>query len=217
MYDTQKGIMNTIESLEWRYATKKFDPTQKLSSDQLETIKKAFNLTATSYGLQALNLVIVNNTELREKLVEFSYNQKQVVDASHLCIICYPTNFDEKDIKKYFALVQKTRNTPEEVIQPFRDFLIADFENKTKEEKDIYFAKQAYIALGNLLTVCAIEKIDACPMEGFMSNKYDEVLGLSHKGLRSVLVLPIGYRAKDDYMAKEKKVRKPLSESIIEI
>lgn len=209
--------MNIIESLEWRYATKKFDPAKKLTSEQLETIKKAFNLTATSYGLQALSLVIVTNQELKEQLVEFSYNQRQVADASQLCVICYPTDFDGKDVKEYFDLVQEIRNTPEEVIQSFRDFLINDFNNKSTEVKDAYFAKQAYIALGNLLTVCAVEKIDSCPMEGFVPAKYDEILGLTNKGLKSVLALPIGYRADDDYMAKEKKVRKPLSESIIEI
>lgn len=209
--------MNIIESLEWRYATKKFDSSKKLTSKQLETIKKAFNLTATSYGLQALSLVIVTHQELKEQLVEYSYNQRQVADASHLCVICYPTDFDGKDVKKYFDLVQEIRNTPEEVIQSFRDYLIKDFNAKSTEVKDAYFAKQAYIALGNLLTVCAVEKIDSCPMEGFAPAKYDEILGLTAKGLKSVLVLPIGYRAEDDFMAKEKKVRKPLSESIIEI
>ncbi|MGY6650394.1 NAD(P)H-dependent oxidoreductase [Wenyingzhuangia sp. IMCC45574] len=209
--------MNIIESLQWRYATKKFDSSKKLTPQQIQLLKEAFNLTATSYGLQAINLVIVNTQELREQLVAHTFNQKQVVDASHLLVICHPVKFDGKDVKKYFDLVQEVRNTPEEVIQPFRDFLIKEFDTKSDEEKHKSFSKQAYIALGNLLNVCALEKIDACPMEGFIPAKYDEVLGLDKKGLKSVLVLPVGYRAEDDYMSKEKKVRKPLSESIIEM
>ncbi|MDO6802131.1 NAD(P)H-dependent oxidoreductase [Wenyingzhuangia sp. 1_MG-2023] len=209
--------MNIIESLQWRYATKKFDPTKKISSTQLQTLKEAFNLTATSYGLQALNLVVVKNTDLREQLLEASFNQKQVIDASHLLVICYPINFDSNNVNEYFELVQQIRNTPEEVLKPFKDFLIHEFETKSTEDKNIYFTKQAYIALGNLLTTCAVEKIDACPMEGFIPSKYDEILGLTEKGLTSVLVLPVGFRAEDDFMAKEKKVRKPLSKTIIEL
>lgn len=209
--------MNIIESLQWRYATKKFDTTKKLNPQQIHLLKEAFNLTATSYGLQALNLVIVSTQELKEQLVEHSFNQRQVADASHLLVICHPVDFDGKDVKKYFDLVQEIRNTPEEVLAPFRDFLMKEFDNKSTEDKHKSFGKQAYIALGNLLNVCALEKIDACPMEGFIPTKYDEVLGLTEKGLKSVLALPVGFRAEDDYMAKEKKVRKPLSESIIEI
>lgn len=209
--------MNIIESLQWRYATKKFDASKKLSSTQLQTLKEAFNLTATSYGLQALSLVIVENTEIREQLVAHSFNQRQVADASHLLVICYPIDYNGKDVAKYFDLIQDVRNTPEETIKPFKEFLINDFDTKTTESKHNSFIKQTYIALGNLLNVCAIEKIDSCPMEGFIPSKYDEVLGLETKNLKSALLLPVGFRADDDYMSKEKKVRKPLSETIIEI
>ena len=209
--------MNIIESLKWRYATKKFDATKKVTAQQLQLLKEAFNLTATSYGLQALSLVIVENKELREQLVEHSFNQRQVVDASHLFVICYPENYDGKDVATYFERIVSERNTPEETIKPFRDFLINDFNTKSTEEKHTSFNKQTYIALGNLLTVCALEKIDSCPMEGFIPSKIDEVLDLKSKNLKSALLLPIGFRADDDYMSKEKKVRKPLSEIIIEI
>lgn len=209
--------MNIIESLNWRYATKKFDASKKLSKEQLQLLKEAFNLTATSYGLQALSLVIVENKELREKLVEHSFNQRQVADASHLFVICYPENFDGQDVAKYFERIVSERNTPEETIQPFRDFLIDDFNKKSTKDKHTSFNKQTYIALGNLLTVCALEKIDSCPMEGFIPSKIDEILELKSKNLKSALLLPVGYRAEDDFMATEKKVRKPLSEIIIEI
>lgn len=209
--------MNIIDSLKWRYATKKFDPTKKLSSSQLQTLKEAFNLTATSYGLQALSLVIVKNSDIRETLVPHCFGQQQVVDASHLLVLCYPEHFDGKDVTNYFNRVIAERNTPEETIKPFKDFLINEFDTKSTQDKHNSFAKQTYIALGNLLTVCAFEKIDSCPMEGFIPAKVDEVLDLKAKNLKSALLLPVGFRAEDDFMAKEKKVRKPLSESIIEI
>ncbi|NJB82400.1 NAD(P)H-dependent oxidoreductase [Wenyingzhuangia aestuarii] len=209
--------MNIIESLQWRYATKKFDSTKKLSKEQLQVIKEAFNLTATSYGLQALSLVIVENQNLREQLVPHAFNQRQVADASHLLVLCYPDHFDGKDVANYFDRIVSERKTPEETIKPFRDFLINDFDSKSTKDKHASFAKQTYIALGNLLTVCALEKIDSCPMEGFVPSKVDEVLDLASKNLKSALLLPVGFRAEDDFMAKEKKVRKPLSEIIIEI
>ena len=209
--------MNIIESLQWRYATKKFDSTKKLSKEQLQTIKEAFNLTATSYGLQALSLVIVENPKLREELLPHAFNQKQVTDASHLLVLCYPDVFDGTNVENYFNLVKKERNTPDDVLKPFRNFLINDFDNKSEVDKHDSFKKQTYIALGNLMTVCALEKIDSCPMEGFNPSKFDEVLNLKTKNLKSALLLPIGFRAHDDFMAKEKKVRKPLSEIIIEI
>lgn len=209
--------MNIIESLEWRYATKKFDKTKKLSDEQLQTIKKAFNLTATSYGLQTLSLVIVQNNNIRQELLPHAFNQKQIVDASHLLVLCYPNNFDASNVADYFNRVKKERNTPDEILKPFRDFLMNDFDNKSNIEKHKSFINQTYIALGNLLTVCALEKIDACPMEGFNPSKFDEVLKLNDKNLKSALLLPVGFRADDDFMAKEKKVRKSLSEIIIEI
>ena len=209
--------MNIIESLKWRYATKKFDANKKLSTAQLQLLKEAFNLTATSYGLQTISLVIVENKDLRAQLLPNCYNQQQVVDASHLLVICYPDHFDGKDVAKYFKRVVDKRNTPEETIKPFRDFLIKDFDKKSIENKHNAFIKQAYIALGNLLTVCALEKIDSCPMEGFIPDRVDETLDLKSKNLKSALLLPVGFRADDDFMAKEKKVRKSLSEIIIEI
>ncbi|MGY5354632.1 NAD(P)H-dependent oxidoreductase [Wenyingzhuangia sp. IMCC45467] len=209
--------MNIIESLEWRYATKKFDNTKKLSKQQLQTIKEAFNLTATSYGLQTLSLVIIENKEIREELLPFAFNQKQVTEASHLLVLCYPDAFDGANVEEYFNRVKQQRNTPDEILKPFRDFLMNDFDSKSEVDKHKAFINQTYIALGNLLTVCALEKIDACPMEGFNPAKFDEILKLNDKNLKSALLLPVGFRAKDDFMAKEKKVRKTLSEIIIEI
>lgn len=207
--------MDIIESLEWRYATKKFDNTKLLSQDKIDTLSKAFNLTATSYGLQPLRLVIIQNKELQRELTAFSWNQQQIADASHILVICVEKNLDEKYINSYFEKVKKIRNTSEEILNPFKEQLISSFSTKSYEEIGNWAAKQAYIALGNLLTVCALEEIDSCPMEGFLPEKYDEILALNDKGLQSVLVLPVGYRASDDMFAGFKKVRRTLEETII--
>ncbi|MUP41209.1 NAD(P)H-dependent oxidoreductase [Christiangramia aestuarii] len=209
--------MSNIKALNWRYATKKFDESKILSEDKIEVLKKAFNLTATSYGLQPLKMLIISNKELQSKLRDFSYNQQQVNTASHVLVICIEDKVDEEFITNYFKRVKHVRETPEEIIKPFHEFLVNDFKTKAEEEIHAWATNQAYLALGTLLTVCASEEIDACPMEGFEPEKYDEFLSLPDKNLRSVLVLPVGYRAEDDEFSKFKKVRRPLDEVIIEI
>lgn len=209
--------MNINESLEWRYATKKFDPSKKLSKQQVETLKKAFNLTPTSFGLQPIKMIVISNKELQEKFVEHSYFQRQVADASHLLVLCIEKDTTTEDINAYFDLEKEIRNVDEEVVADFRKQLIGMYENNTLEEKQLSAIYQTYIVLGNLMTVCAIEKIDACPLEGFVPEKVDELLNLKSLNLKSVLLLPVGYRASDDVMNGIKKVRKPMSETIIEI
>ncbi|WP_438973077.1 nitroreductase family protein [Polaribacter sp.] len=207
--------MNTIESLQWRYAVKKFDSDKFLDDTQINTLKEAFNLTATSYGLQPITLAVIKNKKIQKELLAHSYNQAQVVDASHLLVICIPKEYHTEEVHKYFDLVQKTRKTEDRILQPFKNFLTAEIDKKPQEELLKWSKNQAYLALGNLLTVCAIEKIDACPMEGFIPKKYDEVLGLANKNLTAVLALPVGYRANDDFMKDLKKVRKNIKDSIM--
>lgn len=209
--------MNIIESLEWRYATKKFDASKTLSEDKLDTLKEAFNLTATSFGLQTIKMVIVKNKEVRKGLVEHAFFQKQVVDASHLLVICIQDNIVSEDVELHFQNVKEIRNTPDSILKPFKADLNKLMEDKTVEERREWSINQAYIALGNLMTVCAVEEIDACPMEGFVPAKFDEVLELETLHLKSVLLLPIGYRASDDMFADLKKVRKELNHAVIEI
>ncbi|MDB4168351.1 nitroreductase family protein, partial [Polaribacter sp.] len=129
--------MNTIESLQWRYATKKFDTTKKLSNTQISTLKEAFNLTATSYGLQPIKLVVIQNKKIQEKLVSASWNQQQIIQASHVLVICIQKDFTSKAVENYFDLVKKTRNTPDEVLSSFRSFLVAEIDKKTPEELNI--------------------------------------------------------------------------------
>jgi len=208
--------MNIIEKLQWRYATKKFNDKVLIDSKKIDIIKEAFNLTATSYGMQPITLLVIQDKALQKELIKHSKNQEQVGQASHLLVFCI-SNITEGTITEYFDRVKIIRDTPEEILNPFKDYLIDSFLQKTPEEIKDYCIKQAYLAMGNLLTVCAIESIDACPMEGFEPSAYDEVLSLKEKGLHSVLVMPIGYRAKDDMFADLKKVRKKTSNSVIEI
>lgn len=209
--------MNCIDSLQWRYAVKKFDEKKTLSKNKISTLKEAFNLTATSYGLQPVKLVILQNKEIQKSLVAHSWNQPQVAQASHLLVFCIPKEYSIGEVENYFKLVKKIRNTPDKILNPFKKFLTEDIEKKTKEELFLWNKNQAYLAMGNLLTVCAIEQIDSCPMEGFISKKYDEILGLDKQNLTSVLVMPIGFRAEDCYMKDLKKVRKKIDNVIIEI
>jgi nitroreductase len=209
--------MKNIEALQWRYATKKFDNAKILPQEKIEVLKNAFNLTATSYGLQPIKLVIIHNKEMQQKLVNFSMNQKQISTASHVLVLCIERKVDKKFIENYFNQVHKIRATPEDILNPFKDFLINDFKNKQIDEIHAWATNQAFLALGTLMTVCAIEGIDSCPMEGFEPQKYDECLGLEKLNLKSVLVMPIGFRASDDVFSEFKKVRRPLSDVIIEL
>ena len=209
--------MDTIKQLKWRYATKKFDTTKTLSKAKLDVILQAFNLTATSFGLQTIKLVVIEDKDIRGALVAPAFGQKQVQNASHLLVICIQKNIEDTDVTTYYNNIKSIRNTSETILKPYRDDLIKMMQDKTVKERQQWSTNQAYIALGNLMTVCAIEGIDACPMEGFLPDQYDEILKLDKKGLKSVLLLPIGYRAEDDIFSTFKKVRKPIEEAVIKI
>ncbi|MBA6151461.1 NAD(P)H-dependent oxidoreductase [Gelidibacter maritimus] len=209
--------MSIIESLKWRYATKKFDPNKVLTEEKLHTLKQAFNLTATSFGLQTISLLIVKDADLRSQLLEAAYNQRQIVDASHLLVFCVNKTIKEDDVDDLFDKVSQLRKTPETILEPYRNNLKSIMENMSLEEQQEWSIRQVYIAIGNLMTVCAVERIDSCPMEGFDRARFDEILKLDEKHLKSTLLLPVGYRAEDDMFSSFKKVRKELKHSIIEM
>ena len=209
--------MDVLEHMKWRYAVKKFDSERKLPKEKVERLKEAFNLTATSYGLQPFTLLVIKNKDIQNRLLPHSFGQKQVVQASHILVICIKDIIDGAYITQYFDQIKKIRNVSDEIIDPFKNELVDSFSKKDVDEIKSWSTNQAYLAMGNLLTVCALEKIDSCPMEGFESEAYDQVLKLKERGLTSVLVLPIGYRADDDMFAGFKKVRKTIDESVIDI
>ncbi len=209
-------MMESISALKWRYATKKFDAEKTVAEDKIQILKKAFNLTATSYGLQPLKLVVVKDKPLQQELMAASYNQKQVGTASHVLVICIEKTVGKTFIENYFKTVKDVRQTPDEILHPFRESLVGNFEQKPVDEVKTWATHQAYLVLGTLLTVCAVEEIDSCPMEGFQAEEYGKILDLEKYNLEAVLSLPVGYRAADDFFAELKKVRRPLDETIIE-
>ena len=206
-----------LQKLQWRYATKKFDTTRTLSEEKIHILKEAFNLTATSYGLQPLKMVSIHNKALQKQLVPYTMEQAQVADASHVLVLCVETELTPAYIETYFNRVAVIRNTPKAILKPFETFLKESFAEKEAAEVNQWMEKQAYIALGNLMTVCALEQIDACPIEGFEPEKYDHFLQLKEKNLHSVLVLAVGYRAQDDMFADFKKVRRGVEEVVIDM
>ena len=211
------NMSNTIKNLEWRYAVKRFDEHKSLSDEKVEILKKAFNLTATSHGLQPIKLIVLSDRKLQQELVPYSFNQPQVGQASHVLILCIEKEVDSRYISSYFERVKQVRGTSDEVLDPFKNALLDDFSKKEAAEIREWAKNQAYLAMGNLLTICAMERIDACPMEGFLPAEYDRLLDLPSKGLTSVLVLPVGYRAEDDMFSGFKKVRRKMNDSIIDI
>jgi nitroreductase len=210
--------MNIIESLNWRYATKKFDNAKKVSESDLKDLLEAVNLTPTSVGMQLQNVVVVENKELREKLLPVSHGQPQVIDASHLLVLCSETNVDEARIDKYMKRVAEVRGVEVDSLEQFKAMAkMWTIDSQDAESLQAWMDKQVYIALGNLMTAAAIMKIDACPMEGFDAGQYDDILGLTEKGLKSVLVVPVGYRSSEDPYPQMKKVRKELSDFVIKL
>lgn len=198
----------TINALNWRYAVKKFD-SKEIPQEKLDIIMESLRLTPSSLGLQAWKFIIVENTDLRKQLLAASMNQEQVVDASHLIVLARNKDLEEGDVKKWTDYLAVEREMPNDKRDGFHQMIMGYLSGIEEESKGIWLDKQLYIALGNLMTVCAIEGVDSCPMEGFDPQQYDEILGLNEKGLKSVVVCPIGYRSIDDPYQHQAKVRYP--------
>ncbi|MDI6050174.1 NAD(P)H-dependent oxidoreductase [Flavobacterium sp. XS2P24] len=197
-----------LENQNWRYATKKFDATKKITTEDLNTLKEAIRLSSSSYGLQPYKVIIVENPELRANLQPAAWGQSQIVDASHLIIFANETKLDEVAIDEYIKNISLIRNTPIEALAGYGDFMKSKITSLTEEEKNIWTAKQTYLALGNLLNVAAELKIDATPMEGFVPAQVNEILGLDKLGLNATLIATLGYRHDEDATQHYKKVRK---------
>lgn len=209
--------MDILEKLNWRYATKKFDPTKKLSETQVERLLNAINLTPTSMGMQAYSVVLVENPEIRAQLRIASNNQAQVTDASHFILFVRPAKLTEEWADAHAQNIVKTRGVTPESVEGFRTSMKNLLAKMTEERAEMWTAKQVYIALGVLLTACAAEGIDACPMEGFNAAQYDEILGLPALGYHAVVAAPVGYRSIEDKYATLPKVRKTLEKLVIKI
>ena len=200
--------MNVIDQYKWRYATKKFDAKKKISDSNIELIKESISLAPTSYGLQLFKVIIVENQEIKNELKKASYNQSQISDASHIFVFCNSTKIIGDDIDNYIKNKSSNQNKPISEISGYGDFLKTTLLKKEHKKVSIWTANQVYIALSHLMTFCPSIGIDSCPVEGFDSYKYNEILNLNNRNLNSTVVAAVGYRSNKDSSQYEKKIRK---------
>lgn len=210
--------MTLIEALQWRYACKRFDADKKLSEEQINTLVEAINLSPSSKGLQPFKLVVIENAETKKNLFEASHYQIQVVDCSHLIVFCRDKTVTPQLVDDFFERTVEKRNLDVSAphIQRFykglNETLDLDDENASN-----WMTNQIYLAMGVLMTTCAVLQIDACPMEGFDPDKYEKLLHLDELNLAPVLLCPVGYRHKEDLFKDFAKVRKPIEEVVIKM
>ena len=210
-------MSNFITNANWRYATKKFDATKKISKQDLETLKEAIRLSASSFGLQPYRVLIIDNPELRAKLQPAAWGQSQIVDASQLIVFANVTNFGEAEIDAYIQNLIETRRIPIEAVQGFADYMKSKITTLPVEVRNTWASKQTYLALGNLLNAAAELHIDVTPMEGFEPEKVNEILGLDKLRLNASLLATIGYRHEEDATQHYVKVRKSNEELFINL
>lgn len=210
-------LNSVIDQLNWRLATKSFNPDKKISDTDLDSLLEVLRLAPSSYGLQPWKFVIVKNSEIRKKLQAASYNQKQIGDASHLLILCAKTSLGQTDVDEYIQKTAEIRGLTAEQLAGFKGMLSGFINSKNQEALQNWATKQVYIALGNLLTSCAMASIDTCPMEGYNIKAYDQILGLEKYGITATVVCPVGYRLENAPETLEKKVRFSKEDVTIEI
>ena len=209
--------MSFIESLRWRYATKRMSG-KKVPPEKVDIILEAARLAPSSAGLQPFNILVVTDPELLKKIQPIANNQPQITEASHLLIFAAWDNITDDHIDQIFEHINKERSHTPEAQEIYKNRIKANFASKTQEERFQTAARQAYIAFGIAIAAAAMEQVDATPMEGFNNAELDKLLGLREKGLRSVTLLPLGYRdVENDKLVHLKKVRKPKEELVIEL
>ena len=196
-----------INHLRWRYAVKKFDPTQKVSDKDWQALLESLVLTPSSFGLQPWKFFIIETPDLRQKLLEHSWNQAQVIDSSHLLVLARKIEITTEYIDQYVAYTAEVRGISAESLEGFGKVIKGFLGQMSPDDLKAWAKLQVYIALGQLMSSAAHLGIDTCPMEGFVPEKYDEILGLNEKGYAAAVVCPVGYRAEDDPYATYPKVR----------
>jgi nitroreductase len=203
-----------LGSLNWRYAVKKFDSTKSLSSEQLDFILQVFRLAPTSFGLQPYKLVVVSDPKLKEVLFLQAGGQNQFKDCSHLLVFCALKQIDENYVDQYMQTIAKTRNVKLETLQGFKNSILNWLNKLSPEEFLNWSKKQVYLALGMVLSACALAKIDSCPMEGFDAQQVSQILKLDTNLIPTVLCA-LGFRDTTDPMANLPKVRLTNSDLIL--
>ncbi len=191
-----QSLKELLDALQWRYATKVFDATKKIPAEIWSALEQALVLTPTSYGLQPYQFLVVQDAAKRAALLPHSWNQKQVVDASHFVVFTARTEMKKTDVDKLIARISSVRGVPAESMTPYWNMMIGDVVNGPRgKAAHEWAARQAYIALGNLMTAAAVLGVDACPMEGINPVEYDKILQLEGTGYKTVVALALGYRS----------------------
>lgn len=206
-----------LAQLKWRYATKKFDPTKKIDPALWAQVEQGAILSPSSYGIQPWKFVVVTDPEVRTKLHPVSYNQPQILDASHLVVFAAMNPPTPAHIDAYVARTAEVRGATVESLEGFKQMMLGSVGRLDAAQAHRWATKQTYIALGTFLATAAMMGVDACPMEGFQPEKYDEILGLKEKGLAAVVIATAGYRAADDKYATQAKVRFDAKDVVIRV
>ena len=210
--------MNLIESLQWRYATKKMNPALAVPQDKVDRIIEAARLAPTSSGLQPFEIISVTSPEVRARIREIGWNQAQITDGSHLLVFAAWDNYTVERINHMFDLTNEVRGFKNEGWESYRQMLLKTYPQRDAEMNYQHAARQAYIALGVAMVAATEAQVDCTPMEGFDAAKLDEILGLRERGLRSVVMLPLGYRQEEgDWLVNLAKVRRPLDQFLTEV
>jgi nitroreductase len=194
---------DVLEALRFRYATKQFDSARRIVPETWKALEEALVLTPSSFGLQPWKFLVITDAALRESLVPHSWGQRQVADCSHLVVMAVRKSVDEAYLDRFIARVAAVRGAPVESLTGYRNMMAGSLGMMTTD----WAAKQAYIALGQFMLAAAMLGVDTCPMEGFLPDKYDEILNLPAQGLTTAVLCPAGYRADTDKFAAAAKVR----------
>ena len=207
-----------LQKLQWRYAAKKMNPTKAVSKDKLERILEAARLAPTSSGLQPYEIIVVSSSEMRAKMLPIAMNQAQITDGSHVLVFAAWDDYTPERINAMFDFTNAERGGTNEGWENYRQMLLGLYPPRGAEVNFQHAARQSFIGLGAALIAAAFEEVDATPMEGFNPDALDELLGLKARGLRSVAIVPLGYRETDkDWLVNLKKVRRPRAEFITEV
>ncbi len=209
---------SVIDRLNWRYATKKMDPAKPVPADKVERIVEAARLAPTSSGLQPYEIIVVKDPAVRARILPVAWNQAQITDGSHLLVFAAWDNYTTDRINHMFDLTNQIRGFENEGWENYRKMLLATYPQRDAEANYQHAARQAYIGVGAALIAAAFEEVDSTPMEGFDSAALDEILGLKDRGLRSVVILPLGYRQEEgDWLVNLEKVRRPTDQFVTEV
>ena len=210
--------MDLIQKLKWRYATKKMAPQKAVPQEKVDRILEAVRLAPTSSGLQPFEIIVVTNPQIREKIKAIANNQAQITDGSHLLVFAAWDNYTADRINMMFDLTNQERGSTNEGWETYRKMLLGAYPPRSAEQNFEHAARQAYIGLGVALVAAAVDEVDSTPMEGFDNKALDDILNLQVRGLRSVAIMPLGYREADqDWLVNLKKVRKPRDQFVTEV